>query len=194
MLSSIYFIIVLCLISACASYDGIKARNYATAHCDNKKHNAAYPTFPEDCTNFASQVLEAGGISQSTSWYCHKPCKKTPGSRCYNDYEYTTSWSVVDDLYNYLIKNKIARKCDLKDLQPGDLIQYNKKKTTFFFWTSDDWHHTAISITFANKSAITAHLGSKRHKKNKAESIEKGNLLIQPTFNTFILAQDSKQL
>ncbi|RHZ46281.1 hypothetical protein Glove_627g8 [Diversispora epigaea] len=150
--NSTFFIIILCLISAAVAYDGIKARDYAIAHCDKKNHNTAYPTFKDDSTNFASQILEAGGIPQSAEWYCHKPCNKnywremTLGSSCYKGYEFTKSWSTVNDLYNYLIKNEFARVCDLKDLKPGDLIQYNKKKFNKKKWAYDYWHHTSVVI------------------------------------------------
>ena len=42
------------------------------AHCKNpNKDNYPYID-SNDCTNFASQVLEQGGISQTNDWYCRK--------------------------------------------------------------------------------------------------------------------------
>ena len=91
-----------------------------------------------DCTNFISQVLEQGGISQTDDWYCRKesgdPCKWPSIFRdyfCEDGYKFKKSWTVVGDLYDHLIEKKIAKKCGLKDLQPGDLIQYNEKN---LFW------------------------------------------------------------
>ena len=95
-------------------------------------------------------MLEQGGISQTDDWYCRKesgdPCKWPSIFRdyfCEDGYKFKKSWTVVGDLYDHLIEKKIAKKCGLKDLQPGDLIQYNEK--TFFGW-KDNWHHTAIVV------------------------------------------------
>lgn len=72
-----------------------------------------------DCTNFASQVIYAGsGVMNFTptyGWY-------------YNDsYNRTPSWTGVNYLYNFLTGNKgigpYAEEVDVKDIQPGDIIQ-----------------------------------------------------------------------
>ncbi|CAG8528454.1 10561_t:CDS:2 [Diversispora eburnea] len=69
------------------AYDRKSASSYATAHC--KEHNPNYPAFPSDCTNFASQVLSAGGIPQTEEWHCRNPCIK---KLCYGDYDVTTGF------------------------------------------------------------------------------------------------------
>ncbi|CAG8488753.1 17881_t:CDS:2 [Racocetra fulgida] len=60
-----------------------------------------------DCTNFASQVLDTGGIPTDKEW---KP--------------YTVPWVNVVSFYNYLISHKLAKECQLSELKPGDFIQY----------------------------------------------------------------------
>lgn len=41
------------------AYDREEAVKYASRHCTN--YNSSYPKYGSDCTNFASQVLHAGG-------------------------------------------------------------------------------------------------------------------------------------
>ncbi|KAF0458561.1 hypothetical protein F8M41_000948 [Gigaspora margarita] len=93
--------------------------------------------------------LYSGGIPQSNEWFLRKStgtCQTTSSSRCYDNYEYTTKWSVVNDFYDYLINKNIAKACDLKDLQPGDFVQYGKKPNFLIFTLYIDWHHTTIVI------------------------------------------------
>ncbi|RIB22340.1 putative amidase domain-containing protein [Gigaspora rosea] len=138
---SIYFMIIFIFISVCTAYDRKKAREYAKNYCKNP-NKEKYPIFDADCTNFASQVLKNGGILQNDDWYCIKgSCSWWETCKEYNGFRFKKSWTVVDDLYNYLIKSKIARECSPKDLKPGDLIQY--KKSGWFF---DDWYHTTIVV------------------------------------------------
>lgn len=78
-----------------------------------------YSTLGGDCTNFASQVLLAGGANmnyQSTlGWYYIDPNRKSP------------SWTGVDFLYNFLISNRIkgpfATETSPTAVVIGDLIQ-----------------------------------------------------------------------
>lgn len=61
-----------------------------------------------DCTNFISQILFAGGLKQNNSW---KP--------------YTIPWIRVEDLYLYLIRNKLAVKLPNENsLSKGCVIQF----------------------------------------------------------------------
>ena len=59
--------------------------------------NNDYPNFGSNCTNFTSQVLEAGGIEQTNDWY----------AMCYdNTYLWTKSWSVASSQYEYVKKTE----------------------------------------------------------------------------------------
>lgn len=61
-----------------------------------------------DCTNFISQILFAGGLKQNNSW---KP--------------YTMPWIRVEDIYLYLIGNKLAVKLpNESSLSKGCVIQF----------------------------------------------------------------------
>jgi hypothetical protein len=86
---------------------------------------------PDECTNFASQILHAGGLpetgfgnrtSLSSWWYWHKQPFPEQNS---------LTWSVANDLYEYLVQNGIARivgSVDAKTLtphlSPGEFIFY----------------------------------------------------------------------
>lgn len=72
-----------------------------------------------DCTNFASQILHAGGLNKTYTW--------TP---------YSNAWLRVEELYSYLIHNKLAYKLsDNKDLEKGTLIQFKTPRLGRFFHT-----------------------------------------------------------
>jgi len=145
-----FIIATLYLNSASISYDGQKAVSYALTYCCNPNTDS-YPFMDEDCTNFASQVLKSGGIPQSNDWWCESlpfwnPCldtlgyhKTADGKNCDGNYAFSTAWSVVGDLHDYLINNNLATDCSLDKLQPGDLIQYYDPGKQV-------WEHTAVVI------------------------------------------------
>jgi hypothetical protein len=80
-----------------------------------------------DCTNFASQVLYAGsGImnySGLLGWYYNNVDSRSP------------SWTGVEYLYNFLIRNKgvgpYAAVTDVWNMVPGDIIQLKFNGNTF---------------------------------------------------------------
>ncbi|CAG8678735.1 7072_t:CDS:1, partial [Scutellospora calospora] len=123
------------------SYDRQKAVDFAMTYCCNPKPEIC-PVQKnkngeeEDCTNFASQVLLSGGFFPTEHWYCG-----------------TYAWVNVNGFYDYLIQSNLARKCELKDLQPGDFIQYNEKYLIVF----DNWHHTAVVIEKGNNPKLVYH-------------------------------------
>ncbi|CAG8740227.1 24306_t:CDS:2, partial [Cetraspora pellucida] len=80
--------------------------DYAGQNCKNA--NSKYKIYISvDCTNFASQVLNAGSVFTNQDW---KP--------------YTYTWINVEVFYDYLISHKLAKECQLSKLKPGDFIQY----------------------------------------------------------------------
>lgn len=88
-----------------------------------------------DCTNFASQILHAGGCamdySRWTGWYYTSVNNRAP------------SWTSVEYLYKFLINNKdkgpIAEECTIDDLEIGDIIQLN-------FNYDDKFNHSPIVV------------------------------------------------
>jgi hypothetical protein len=69
------------------TYNEAGAANYANQWA--KSHNPAYRTFPDDCTNFVSQAMAAGGKGQTPSWY-------------YNSNGQSGSWINANNLASWL--------------------------------------------------------------------------------------------
>jgi len=101
------------------SYDRLKAVAYARrwALGRNPKY-ADFQNMGGDCTNFASQVLHAGGCPMNYSkngWYYNSLNDRAP------------AWTSVELLYRFLTTNKgrgpVAREVNIKDIKIGDLVQ-----------------------------------------------------------------------
>ncbi|CAG8738376.1 3115_t:CDS:2, partial [Racocetra persica] len=115
-----------------SGYDRQKAVNYAGQYC--KTPNPKYKNFDSvggDCTNFASQVLNTGGIPTDKEW---KP--------------YTVPWINVVSFYNYLISHKLAKECQLSELKPGDFIQYLGPQR---------YSHTVVVVTSGADPIVDSH-------------------------------------
>lgn len=78
----------------------------------------SYEGIGGDCTNFASQILHAGGLKTSYTW---KP--------------YSNAWLRVEELYSYLIYNKLGYKINESNFSRGTLIQFSTPKLGRFFHT-----------------------------------------------------------
>lgn len=110
-----------------------KARAYAEKYYN--KYNPAYPRFSNDCTNFVSQILHAGGrpmkgkttttlVRDTKAWFV---MKRPDGS-----FSRSTSWSTVVDLYAHLTRTQPAYSSTsksniIKNAKSGDVIQFKKK-------------------------------------------------------------------
>ena len=86
------------------AYSGPGAASYADKYALGS--NTIYPQFSDDCTNFVSQALHAGGgynfvgstsTTDDQQWWIH-------GTRT-GGWVWTHSWSVAHDLYTFLIDN-----------------------------------------------------------------------------------------
>jgi hypothetical protein len=73
------------------TYDKYAARDYTYKYAYSP-YNSSYPHFTDDCTNFMSQAVHAGGYAMHPEWTMSKS-----GS----DFHYTRSWTVVYDFFNY---------------------------------------------------------------------------------------------
>ena len=109
-------------------YNRGKAVEYATKWA--YKRNPIYYNFDTvggDCTSFVSQCIYAGtGImnyKKHIGWYYNSQLDRT------------ASWSGVEFLYDFLIRNKgigpRGIKVDVSDLQIGDIIQLKFLKERF---------------------------------------------------------------
>ncbi|MGN0144587.1 MAG: amidase domain-containing protein [Clostridium sp.] len=100
-------------------FDIEAACNYAeTFALSSNPDYISYDKIGGDCTNFASQILHAGGLNTSSTW---KP--------------YSNAWLRVEELYSYLIYNKLAYKIDNNNFSRGTLIQFSMPKIGRFFHT-----------------------------------------------------------
>jgi len=123
------------VVSACAlpiamavpamAYSGPAAASYANSNA----YTLLIPSFNDDCTNFVSHALNAGGFSLVVAPGFPTPGYATTSSDAYwflyyNKFEfnYSHSWTVANDLYNFLL-----------DFYPGGLFEgtfsYNNGKT-----------------------------------------------------------------
>lgn len=115
------------------SYQRHLAVAYAARWWDG--FNPAYPALADDCTNFVSQCLAAGGVPQDPApsraagwWYRHRR----------EGWSY--SWAVSEALYRYLLgAGRAAATPDPAALAPGDLI--------FYDWDGHGRHrHTTLVV------------------------------------------------
>lgn len=111
-----------------AGYSKDKCEEYAATYGYNI--NNYYCWFDYDCTNFVSQAIYYGGLSQSAHWYYHS-CN-----------DYSRSWTVVPDLRDFLMNHTLtAGYYEGPPDYPsgvdigGTLIQYSDGNT---------WKHSAI--------------------------------------------------
>ncbi len=100
-----------------SEYNRFLAREYAEKWA--YRRNPRYYDFENiggDCTNFASQCLYAGsGVMNYPAWYYYSIDDRSP------------SWTGVEFLYDFLIKNKglgpRGEEVGIEDIMIGDLIQ-----------------------------------------------------------------------
>lgn len=124
-----------------------KSPNPKFAYCGDWSWDGGARKFVKtgaDCTNFASQVLWAGGLplswtdSEHDGWWYKGGCSKWGSSR---------SWRQVKMLMAYLISE--ARVAEFRnraeDLEVGDLIFY-RLRTAENGWSCEnqDFNHTAV--------------------------------------------------
>lgn len=125
-------------------YNRQKAVEYA--HKWAFQRNPKYLDFEKyggDCTNYASQVLYAGsGVMNYTptyGWFYISSGKRT------------ASWTGVDNLYNFLIKNKgagpFAEVVDARDVKPGDIVQLS-------FKGGGDFNHSPVIVETGGTPAV----------------------------------------
>ena len=134
-------------------YDALEAVKYAERYWND--HHFAYPVFANDCTNFISQCLYAGGAkmhgeSRTSGWWIRN------GSWSY-------SWTTAHALYLYLKHAKSGLRgvfvSDPRELLLGDIICYD-------FEGDGRFNHTTIVV---NKNAegepfVNAHTTNSRQR------------------------------
>lgn len=139
------------------TYDRQRAVAYAEQHWN--RPNPHYATFAEDCTNFVSQCLHAGGIpmvftnNRSTGWWYR-------GGRNPN---WSYSWAVAHSLYLMLRSGKApfyAQRVEHASLlEIGDVICYD-------FDGDNRWQHNTVVVAKDrnNMPLVNAHTTESRHR------------------------------
>lgn len=133
-------------------YDRIGAVAYARKWA--MARNPSYGDFEEmggDCTNFASQVLHAGGCPMNYhkyGWYYNGLNDRAP------------AWTSVKYFYEFLINNKgigpVGEETDVYGLEVGDMVQLN-------FEHDYEYNHTPVVVAIKSgkrsldKILIAAH-------------------------------------
>lgn len=122
------------------SYDREAAVAYARHWAYSR--NPTYLNFDDlggDCTNYASQILLAGGQQMDYTpvygWYYH------------DGYRRTASWTGVEYLYRFLLGLDTGRPraawVDLADVRPGDIVQ--------LAFTAQRFQHSPVVVAVNGK-------------------------------------------
>lgn len=148
-------------LSLWVGYDRWAARNYTyqwTAWWGGKSRNPAYPDFPSnDCSNFMSQALRAGGIQMTGSGICRDEPTTSEwyvtkrSSLCglwgqsLRDWNWSTSWSTVRD-FRYYVRDRLGAYVEaypannqavsllISRAREGDIIQFDKRDCSTCAW------------------------------------------------------------
>jgi hypothetical protein len=127
-------------------FDKAKAIEYANRWALDR--NPSFLDFDElggDCTNYISQILLAGGCKMDhtpvTGWYYSSGSEKSP------------SWTGVEQLYNYLVKEKehgiIAKEISAEEAEAGDIVQLS--------FNGRNFQHTPFIVEVARNPGTPFH-------------------------------------
>lgn len=121
-------------------------------------YNPAFLHFSDDCTNFISQCLWAGGMPMVFS---KSPAKGWWYRRQGRRHTWSHSWAVAQSLYNLLRhggpSGKVTQVARAEDLSPGDVICYD-------FEGDGRFNHNVIvtGINQAGQPLVHAHTVNSR--------------------------------
>lgn len=145
-----------------ASYDRLAVARYAltwTNAAHRNKMNSDYPTFDDNCANFVSQALRAGGWPTDgglfdtprnlTTWHYNLP----------GPFGATHTWSGAKYLLGYAYSQKHLNAAKyITDLVPGDLI--------FFDWHANNSVNHAMVVTGRTKKGMPMLSGKTNNRHN----------------------------
>ncbi len=126
------------------TWNGTNAASYAHKWSSNTStlRNGDYDKFSNDCANFVSQSLRAGGMPNDTSggnvW--------SYNSHWYGD-THTTSWTVALDLVNYLKGSGRGTVDSLSHNMTDRYTSARKGDVYAYEWGDDDGHLDHVSLS-----------------------------------------------
>lgn len=128
------------------AYSSSAAITYAATYAESP--NAAYPYYSSDCANFASQILYAGGKSQTAQWYSYKQSGTWYQSYAWKDASGFAYAQGVDNSYS-------SFSAFSQQISPGNFICFDS--------TGDgEWDHVGFVTAVGN--AYSSSLGYKNFK------------------------------
>jgi len=149
------------------SFSGSKAQSYMNTYWNSI--NSSFGEMPNDCTNYASQIVWYAGLpmdgttsspgyhTTTTDWYN----KTLP----YNSRGWSTSWTVVGDFYSYWVGHRghsykvfTGHTGIASYVKPGDIIQIKNQST-------GKWYHTVI-VNYVSNGVVyySGHTNNHLHK------------------------------
>ena len=108
---------------------------YATTHWDN--YNPDFRSWPNDCTNFISQILRTGGWKHDTGWY------KSNSNWWYNSVNQTFSWAGAENWAQFATR-RTTHLNNVWELVWTDILQLD-------FDQNDNMNHSM----FVNRTSST---------------------------------------
>ncbi|MGX9706399.1 Putative amidase domain-containing protein [Laceyella tengchongensis] len=134
------------------AYDRARAVKYAETFWS--RPNPYYKAFADDCTNFVSQCLRAGGLPMARGWWYRRGRN--------GQASWSHSWAVAHSLCLFLKRGgptgRTREVGDVGQLQLGDVICYD--------WEGDGrWNHNTIITAFAEDGSplVNARTISRQH-------------------------------
>ncbi|MGA9175211.1 MAG: amidase domain-containing protein [Thermoactinomyces sp.] len=133
------------------AYNPLAAVQYANTYWN--RANPSYRHFEDDCTNFISQCLHAGGLPMA---YSSSPSRGWWYRRGPKGHTWSYSWSVAHAFHRMLLSGGPTGRCrrlnSPYELQLGDVICYD-------FEGDGRWNHNTIVTAFdaSGQPLVTAH-------------------------------------
>jgi Putative amidase domain len=118
-----------------SSYQHADAVAYARKYALTS--NSSYPTFPNDCTNFVSQAMLAGGWTMLGDSFLDRADDRVwwYGKTRFTRASYT--WAGAQNFANFVAASRRGIKAaSPMDLEPGDVLQILEPATPTIPWSS----------------------------------------------------------
>lgn len=176
------------------AYNGTSAAAYADQWWNGS--NPAYPSFSDDCTDFVSQALRAGGdayvgqqyanTNDDTKWYVAEQVFAGGSIRWY----WSNSWSVSGDLYHFLLNTGRGRLVSIfyppltetsgsDGGLPGDVVFYDWGQGLGISHASIQVAYGTDPIYHGTGSLVDQHTSPRYH---EIWSLDPTNAYVQTTY------------